>query len=37
MVPDFLFNPGPGQPQIQAYLATGSAGAVTLRPVRLSG
>jgi hypothetical protein len=37
MVPDFLFNPGPGQPQIQAYLATRSAGAVTLRPVRLSG
>jgi Sulfatase len=37
MVPDFLFNPGPGQPQIQAYLATRSGGAVALRPVRLSG
>jgi hypothetical protein len=36
MVPDFLFKPGPGQPQIQAYLATPSRGKVTFRPVRFS-
>jgi hypothetical protein len=37
VVPDFLFQPGAGEPQIQLYLATRSGGRMTLRPVRLSG
>jgi hypothetical protein len=36
LVPDFLFKAGPGQPQLQLYLATGSAGAYRLRPVSLT-
>jgi len=37
MVPDFLFTAGPGQRQVQAYLATRSGASVTLQPVRVSG
>jgi hypothetical protein len=37
MVPDFLFTKGPGQPQIQAYVATRSGHSVTLQPVRVAG
>jgi hypothetical protein len=37
VVPDFLFEPGAGEPQLQLYLATRSGGRMTLRPVRLSG
>jgi hypothetical protein len=36
MVPDFLFTPGPGQRQIQVYLATRSGDRVTLQPARLA-
>jgi len=36
MVPDFLFTPGPGQRQIQLYLATRSGDRVTLQPARLA-
>src|SRR6266545_2941908 len=36
MVPDFLFTKGPGQRQVQAYLATRSAGRVTLQPVTVA-
>jgi hypothetical protein len=36
IVPDFLFTPGPGQRQIQAYLTTRTAGHVTFQPIRLS-
>jgi len=36
IVPDFLFTPGPGQRQIQAYLTTRTAGDVTFQPIRLS-
>ncbi|HZD03152.1 MAG TPA: sulfatase-like hydrolase/transferase [Actinomycetes bacterium] len=36
MVPDSLFTPGPGQRQIQLYLATRSGGQVTFQPARLS-
>jgi hypothetical protein len=37
MVPHFLFTAGAGQRQVQVYMASGSRGAVTLQPVRLSG
>jgi len=37
MVPDFLFTAGAGQRQVQVYMASGSTGAVTLRPVRVTG
>jgi hypothetical protein len=37
MVPDFLFRPGPSQPQLQAWVATRSGGRVLLQPVTLSG
>ena len=37
IVPDFLFTPGPGQRQIQAYLASRTSGGVTFQPIRLSG
>jgi len=37
MVPDFLFTAGPGQRQIQIYLATRAGGRVTLQPVDVSG
>jgi hypothetical protein len=36
MVPDFLFTPGPGQRQVQAYLATRSGDEVTLQLAGLS-
>ena len=37
MVPDFLFRPGPSQPQLQAWVATKAGGRVLLQPVTLSG
>jgi hypothetical protein len=36
MVPDFLFTAGPGQRQIQIYLARRTGGTVTFQPVALS-
>jgi hypothetical protein len=36
MVPDSLFTAGPGQPQIQIYLARRAGGSVTFQPVGLS-
>jgi hypothetical protein len=35
MVPDSLFTPGPGQRQIQLYLATRAGDQVTLQPARI--
>jgi hypothetical protein len=37
MLPGSLFKPGPGQPQLQAWVATRSGGRVQLQPVTLSG
>ena len=37
MLPGSLFKPGPGQPQLQAWVATRSGGQVLLQPVTLSG
>jgi hypothetical protein len=37
MVPDSLFTAGPGQRQIQIYLATRVGARVTLQPVEISG
>jgi Sulfatase len=37
LVPDFLFKPGPGQRQIQIYLATGAGSQATLHPLGISG
>jgi hypothetical protein len=38
LVPDFLFKAGPGQPQIQPFLATRKAdGGYQLQPVTISG
>ena len=37
LVPEFLYKTGPGQPQLQLYLATRSGGNWLLRPVSLSG
>jgi hypothetical protein len=35
LVPDFLYKPGPGQPQLQLYLATGSGPRPQLQPVTI--
>jgi hypothetical protein len=37
LLPDSLFQAGPGQPQLQLYLATGSGGAYRFQPVTVSG
>ena len=37
MVPEFLYRPGPGHPQLQLYLATRSGASWQLQPVSLSG
>jgi Sulfatase len=36
VAPDFLFTPGPGQSQIQVYLATRNGDGVTLQPAKVS-
>ena len=37
LVPDSLYKPGPGHPQLQLYLATRSGGSWRLQPASLSG
>ena len=37
LVPESLYKPGPGHPQLQLYLATRSGGNWQLQPASLSG